>query len=170
MFKSKIYIIFFLLTNNFCYALTDNLTNENETIFSWAEHQYPQFFSPAIQATQTIGIWNYRYYPGTGIYIGINDNRQVYVMGGGFGDTPILVGSTSDVLLQVVSSSKMLTEASGACFSHKIPPVGMVAINKYTREEQTNSISTILYTTETTLEVRNTLKTKRKVFRESSKW
>ncbi|MBV8466298.1 MAG: hypothetical protein JO218_10170, partial [Burkholderiales bacterium] len=41
-------------------------------VFNWAEQRLPQFFSPPNQPSKTASVFYYRYYPGTGIYVGVN--------------------------------------------------------------------------------------------------
>ncbi|MBA2673138.1 hypothetical protein [Ramlibacter sp.] len=72
-------------------AAADQLMNFGETTF-------PGYF-PTHQATQTTGPFAYRYYPQTGIYLGVvvtpSSGYQlygVYVMGGAFGNAPQYVG------------------------------------------------------------------------------
>lgn len=82
MFKNNYLIIslIFLLIN-FNSALA-SLKDDSDTIFNWAELQYPEYFSPTEQPSQTLDVWYYRHYPVTGIYVGVNNLKQVYVMGG----------------------------------------------------------------------------------------
>ncbi len=76
------FVIFLSINFNIAFA---SLEDDSNTIFNWAERQYPQFFKTK-QNTQTLGVWFYRHYPSTGIYVGVNDLSQVHVMGGQFGD------------------------------------------------------------------------------------
>lgn len=70
-------------------------------LFEVAETRYRQLF-PSRAATQSQGSWLYRFYPATGIYVGVStsavDKGGVYVMGGSFGGTPQRVGSVGDFL------------------------------------------------------------------------
>lgn len=62
------------------------------TIFmDWAEIKYPQFF-PSAQRNQTSAPYIYRYYPQTGVYLGI-EGSTVRVLGGPFGFGAITVGT-----------------------------------------------------------------------------
>ncbi len=69
-----------------------------EQLMNFGETTFPGYF-PTHQATQTTGPFAYRYYPQTGIYLGVvvtpNNDYQlygVYVMGGAFGSAPSYVG------------------------------------------------------------------------------
>lgn len=56
----------------------DNLSDSN-TLFDWAEQNYPEFFSPAGQQTAEVDGYLARYYPGTGNYLGtLGDDVYVY--------------------------------------------------------------------------------------------
>lgn len=50
-----------------------------EQVLDWAESQYPSLF-PSREDTQTLAPYQYRYYPGTDLYIGIADGI-VYLLG-----------------------------------------------------------------------------------------
>jgi hypothetical protein len=62
-----------------------------ELLLNAAEVAYPAFFTPH-QATQTFGEFSFRYYPQTGMYLGVVTSASahytlngVYVVGNGFG-------------------------------------------------------------------------------------
>jgi len=87
-----------------------SLKNSVETILNWAEVQFPQYF-PQKQLTQSFGPWQYRYYPSTGIYAGINnDDNGVYVLGGEFGQTPLFVDTKKTILNQALGAHVTLCE------------------------------------------------------------
>lgn len=87
-----------------------SLKNSTETIFNWAETQFSQYFPPK-QLTQNFGPWQYRYYPSTGIYVGINnDDNGVYVLGGKFGQTPLFVDTKKTILNQALGAYVTLCE------------------------------------------------------------
>lgn len=67
-------------------------------IFNWAEKKYPELFSGSSVTTQETDGWSYRHYPDTGAYLGLNDAKDLYVMGGGFGDQPSKIGASSTYL------------------------------------------------------------------------
>lgn len=50
-----------------------------DQVFDWAESQYPSLF-PSREDTRTVAPYQYRYYPGTDLYIGIADGI-VYLLG-----------------------------------------------------------------------------------------
>lgn len=74
-----------------------------ERLFNWAESQYPSLFSPAATTT-SLDVWKYRYYGDTGIYIGVNSDDEVYLMGGSFGGVQYV--STLCSLLKTISYSR----------------------------------------------------------------
>lgn len=59
-------------------------------LFEFAELKYPQYF-PAVTESGYYAPYLYRYYASTGVYLGVA-RADVYVMGGPFGDVPVLVG------------------------------------------------------------------------------
>lgn len=92
-------VFFLLLFSCAVYAGTE----ENETIFNWAESEYSQYFSPSGQTTLSLDPWSYRYYPDTGTYLGINSSDEVYVLGGPFGQAPLPVGVVDDFIALINS-------------------------------------------------------------------
>jgi hypothetical protein len=69
-----------------------------EQLLNFAETTFPNFF-PVHQTTGTFDPFLFRYYPQTGVYVGVVVKANmgytldgVYVMGGPFGDAPIYVG------------------------------------------------------------------------------
>lgn len=82
-----------------------SLEDSSNIIFAWAEQQYPQYFSSHGQKTTQWDTWYYRFYPQTGIYIGINNQNNLYIMGGEFGALPKLIGSTEDFLSEINTTS-----------------------------------------------------------------
>lgn len=75
-----------------------DLISDSEHIMDAAQQVYSELF-PSAQATQTLGPWIYRFYPTTGIYVGINQQDSgVYLLGGAFGSSPYYVGQASDIL------------------------------------------------------------------------
>lgn len=65
-------------------------------LLDWAEQHYPSYF-PGHRADQFLAPYTYRFYPETGIYLGVAEGK-VYVMGGSFGTEPLYVGLVSDFL------------------------------------------------------------------------
>jgi len=75
-----------------------DLVSDSEKIMDAAQQQFSQFF-PSSQTTQTLDPWRYRFYPQTGIYLGVNQgDSAVYLLGGAFGDSIYTVGSVDSVL------------------------------------------------------------------------
>ena len=113
-------MIVFLGNINLASAAT---TNEIETVFNWAENNFPEFF-PVHQATQMIDPWAFRFYPSTGIYTGVRDN-QVFVLGGPWGTAnPTFIDT-----LPNLSAHIQATNGNGsvpACSATSEIPAGMV--------------------------------------------
>ncbi len=77
--------------------LAGDRVREAEAIMDAGEAQYPQYF-PSHETTRWFDPYLYRFYPETGIYLGINeDEKAVYLLGGVFGDTLYRVGSVTEV-------------------------------------------------------------------------
>jgi uncharacterized delta-60 repeat protein len=73
-------------------------------LLDYAEAQLPGYF-PTREATQQLAPFAFRYYPDTGIYLGVvladgagYPALGVYVMGGLFGDAPVPVGQLTDYI------------------------------------------------------------------------
>lgn len=71
-------------------------------LLDYAEAQLPGYF-PTREATQQLAPFAYRFYPDTGIYLGVvladgagYPAQGVYVMGGPFGSAPMAVGQLTD--------------------------------------------------------------------------
>jgi hypothetical protein len=121
------FVIFLSINFNIAFA---SLEDDSNTIFNWAERQYPQIFKTK-ETTQTFGVWFYRYYSSTGVYVGVNDLSQVHVMGGQFGDSPLLVGTTSEFLTTINaagSSGHIINSGNGNCVATKFTPTGTIAV------------------------------------------
>lgn len=65
-------------------------------LMDYGEQHYPAYF-PQPAPTQAFDVYLYRYYPGTGLYLGVAASH-VYVMGGTFGSVPVDVGLVSDFI------------------------------------------------------------------------
>jgi hypothetical protein len=80
-------------------------TSDTELLLNWAEKTYPTIFTVK-KTTQTSGPWIYRNYSEKGILAGVNkDDLKVYVMGGPWGNSPVVVGSLVDLMKQVNAST-----------------------------------------------------------------
>ncbi|SES88628.1 hypothetical protein SAMN05216326_10619 [Nitrosomonas marina] len=98
-------------------------TNEIETVFNWAENNYPELF-PEHRTTQMIDPWAFRFYPSTGIYTGIK-NDEVYVLGGPWGaDSPTFIATLPSLLSQIQGTGG--NGSVPACDSTAELPQGMV--------------------------------------------
>jgi len=71
--------------------------SREQRIFSLAEQEFPQFFSPANVEDRLIEGFEYRFYPDTNTYIGIKNN-DVFVLGDVFGSEPQRIGTIDETL------------------------------------------------------------------------
>lgn len=95
--KSIITSLFFYFVI-FLQPVLADLTNDSEYIMDKAEQLYPGIF-PSEQVTQLLESYRYRYYPSTGVYLGINQsNSAVYLLGGVFGDNIYFLDQIKGVL------------------------------------------------------------------------
>lgn len=76
-------------------AASDSTALAN-ALMNYGEQHFPAYF-PTSAPTQSYDIYLYRYYPATGLYLGVA-NAHVYVMGGAFGSVPLDVGRVSDYI------------------------------------------------------------------------
>lgn len=85
-------------------ALAANIVESTgDILFNWAERAFPSLF-PGHQATLSAPPYLYRFYPGTGIYVGMSGNN-VYLMGGPYGGQPVRVGTVASYWSQAVTKS-----------------------------------------------------------------
>jgi hypothetical protein len=80
-----------------------------DQLMNWAEDRFPQYF-PSHSTTELAAPFAYRYYPETGVYLGIVVGSgsglamdAVYVMGGAFGNSPLYVGPMASFMTPVVT-------------------------------------------------------------------
>jgi uncharacterized delta-60 repeat protein len=85
-------------------ALAVDSATATAQLLDYAEAQLPGYF-PTREATQQLAPFAFRYYPDTGIYLGVvladgagYPAQGVYVMGGSFGDAPLPVGQLTDYI------------------------------------------------------------------------
>jgi hypothetical protein len=69
-----------------------------DRLFDWAEATYPQLFG-SHQTSQKAGIWRYRYFPEHNTHVGVNDKREVFIVGDAYEDMTYVGGF--DALLKV---------------------------------------------------------------------
>lgn len=96
-------ILLGLLVSKIAMAIVTS--QQAEEIFNLAEQAFPQYFSPAL-TTQTFPP-DWQYFRGSynnNIYVGINANDSVYVVGGAFGNAPVNVGTNQEVLALLQNS------------------------------------------------------------------
>lgn len=111
-----------------------DIKSDSEQIMNDAEKVFSQFF-PTEQETKLFPPYLYRFYPSTGIYLGINqENEGVYVLGGNFGNTPFYVGQKNTVI--ALLNSKM-PSASNICDTK-----GITDIFNFEQKGDTTSITT----------------------------
>jgi hypothetical protein len=73
----------------------DTVSNE---LLDFGEQRFPQYF-PGHGTTGTFQQYLYRFYPTTGVYLGVDQNTGgVYVMGGPFGAAPTFEGALTDFI------------------------------------------------------------------------
>ncbi len=104
--KRTILSFFLLILFGSINLASADTTPEIESIFNWAENNFPEFFSEP-QATQMIGVWTFRHYPAgpSGeVYVGVKNN-EVFVLGGPWGtDNPTFIDTVPNLLNQIASS------------------------------------------------------------------
>lgn len=82
-----------------------DVASDTESLLNWAEINYPDLF-PSRQATQSVEPWLYRYYPETGIYVGVNKiDNNVYLLGGEYGDVETIVDTLPNLMAAVGSGN-----------------------------------------------------------------
>lgn len=93
-----------------------------EQLLNFAESTFPNFF-PVHQATGTFDPFLFRFYPQTGIYVGVVVKANmgytmdgVYVMGGPFGDSPVYVGQLSSFITPVDPGTGGPTGPNNGCY------------------------------------------------------
>lgn len=98
-----------ILIGNTSVASADT-ASDTETLLNWAESNFTQYF-PTQQATQTLDLWLFRFYPETGVYAGVNSSDNgVYLFGGPWGNiSPTYIDSLSNLLeiIQVGQNGKL---------------------------------------------------------------
>jgi hypothetical protein len=70
---------------------------DSECFLDWAEARLPTVLTPAHQPTQTAGSIQYRAYPATGVYFGLN-GTAIVALGGPVGPNVVTLGNLSDFL------------------------------------------------------------------------
>lgn len=85
-------------------------------LIDYAEVQFPGYF-PTREGAHLVEPFLYRYYPDTGIYLGVvltegagYPAQGVYVMGGPFGDAPLHVGQVTDHITPAPYSLSLSTD------------------------------------------------------------
>ena len=127
VYRKSIFIatVFFLFSINSAFA---DLNSDAERILNWAEPTYPELF-PTSESTQFIDGWRYRYYPQTDIYVGINDAREVAVLGDIFNGL-LIVGTVEELLTQLPSDNtgenEQVNTGNGNCTPVNYPDEGTV--------------------------------------------
>ncbi|MES2606105.1 MAG: hypothetical protein V4603_14315 [Pseudomonadota bacterium] len=83
-------------------------------VFALAESLYPELFARGGEVLTTQG-YRYRFYAGTGIYVGLKD-EQIYLLGGAFGNAIVNKGSVTEVLtfLQAEQNRRQLNGSGNA--------------------------------------------------------
>lgn len=95
-----------------------------DELMDFAERAHPEFF-PGHRATGFSSPFSYRFYPQTGVYLGVAIENSayavngVYVMGGDFGSEPVFVG-----LVSSFDATKGVFIGNSITFSPANPSVG----------------------------------------------
>ncbi len=100
-----------------------DIVSDSEQIMNDAQQVYPQFF-PSSQTTLEFAPYRYRFYPSSGIYLGINQNDSgVYVLGGSFGSSEDYIDNTVNViaLLKSQGGGGNSNNRSQVCDTRNIP-------------------------------------------------
>ncbi|HNP27389.1 MAG TPA: hypothetical protein PKM20_11655 [Nitrosomonas sp.] len=93
--------------------------SDAETVFNWAENSFPELL-PGHKGTQNINPWLFRFYPETGVYVGVNINdNNVYVLGGPWGNN-VTVVETLPNLVNLIQNAGGNSGIS-ACNTANIP-------------------------------------------------
>ncbi|MEE9355474.1 MAG: hypothetical protein V3U75_07770 [Methylococcaceae bacterium] len=103
-------------------ANADVNAQQAEEIFNLAEQALPQFFSPPL-TTQTLPP-DWPYYRGpynNNIYVGINVDCSVYVLGGSFGNVPVNVGTYQEALTLVQNNLNSAGSTDTICSTNNLP-------------------------------------------------
>jgi|GEM_PF-2053906 len=159
MTQIKKYFAMLLIFVSSIHTTYASLLDDSNTIFNWAEEEYSIYFAPSGQTTQTLDPWYFRFYPSTGIYLGVNNQSEVYVLGGQFGNDPLKVGSVSDFLAQINSSNTSNngnSTGNGNCVTLPFPATGLQANYNVTSGANTGSMNVTYTSTNNTTAVSTT--------------
>jgi hypothetical protein len=85
-----------------------DLLQDANSVFDWAEQKWDDYLVPPNQPTLQYDVWYYRYYSGSGLYVGVNDKREVYVVGT---DLPLTFVATLDQLLDMMAGTPHVAPA-----------------------------------------------------------
>lgn len=90
-----------------------------DQLMNFAERAYPLYF-PGHQASLDLPPYRYRFYPATGVYLGVADG-VVYVMGGTFGAAPRAVGPLTAYITPVdIDAAVQLARAKACLACHAV--------------------------------------------------
>ena len=118
------------------WAITTGPTISDEQLFSWGAAVYPNYFSGVPVAGQYLQ-YDYRYFPGSGVYLGVSNTGEVVVLGGVFGDNIVTVGSTTDFAPAVAAWEKTITYTVGGSVS------GLASGSQITIQNNSNDTLTV---------------------------
>lgn len=86
-----------------------------DQLMNFAERAYPLYF-PSHEASVDLPPYRYRFYPATGVYLGVADG-VVHVMGGTFGGTPRAVGPLTAYITPVDLAAAAQLARDKACLA-----------------------------------------------------
>lgn len=90
-----------------------------DQLMNFAERAYPQYF-PSHEASLDLPPYRYRFYSGTGVYLGVAGG-MVYVIGGAFGAAPSAVGPLTNYITPVdIDAAVQLARDKGCLACHAV--------------------------------------------------
>ncbi|MBI5277684.1 MAG: VCBS repeat-containing protein [Burkholderiales bacterium] len=105
-----------------------------QQLMDYGESQYPQYF-PGHKPAGAVDSFVYRYYPETGIYLGVVvtaggpfEYLGVYVMGGVFGNSPAYIGPLSFIITPVDSTPAFEAPAAQGTSGATLADPGLIAM------------------------------------------
>jgi len=105
----------------FSQSIQADINTDANQIFNDAQQVYSELF-PSNQQTQTLEPWLFRFYPKSGIYLGVNkEDSGVYLLGGNFGTSPVYIDQTDQILSMLSAQKGTTTDSATLCNLASIP-------------------------------------------------